>query len=479
MVMIAIRPSALCLAAAPLQNSGKIGAAIVVIGAVLAAIAALVAFVPVFRGWARSALVTIWQARVSVTIGVILAAVAYQLWRDRWAGPSTDRAHPSAARRVSGSWPMDRGNLARTGSAPHATGPVQPVIRWRHGRPGESFYASAAVTDDYLFIVGNRDERARVYCLDRRTGEWIWSGGPVDYAPTFSSPVVFGGRLFCGEGLHETRRGRLVTLGLNPSSPGALLGEIVTQGHVECTPQATDEGVFFNAGDDGIYAARFDSATTDVPTVAFHLPGSKYPDAETALAVYRGRLYVGLGVGGAALCLLDATSGKELRRVAMPYPVFTPPSFADDSVLIGMGEGDYATPDRQPVGAVYALDHDSLETRWKRELPGAVLGAIALDGGEAFFGCADGRVYGIRLQDRAERTWDSGAPIAAALAVTKETVFGINARGRLFAIDRATFAPRWSLQLGGRGRYVSAPVVADDLLYVGTENDGFFCIGSR
>ena len=57
----------------------------------------------------------------------------------------------------------------------------------------QAFYSSAALTAD-LVILGSRD--AKVYALDRTTGEQVWSfvtEGMVD-----PSPVVAGGRVYVG-----------------------------------------------------------------------------------------------------------------------------------------------------------------------------------------------------------------------------------------------------------------------------------------
>ena len=68
-------------------------------------------------------------------------------------------------------------------------------ITWRYEpkRHAQPFYASAAVTDT-LVVTGCRDKR--VYALNRKTGEEVWSvatGGRVD-----SSPVIVGKRVYVG-----------------------------------------------------------------------------------------------------------------------------------------------------------------------------------------------------------------------------------------------------------------------------------------
>ena len=68
-------------------------------------------------------------------------------------------------------------------------------ILWRYEDPGRSYpyYASAAVTDEYV-IVGGHDKQ--VHCLDRKTGKPVWlfpTRGQVE-----SSPVVVDQRVYFG-----------------------------------------------------------------------------------------------------------------------------------------------------------------------------------------------------------------------------------------------------------------------------------------
>jgi outer membrane protein assembly factor BamB len=73
----------------------------------------------------------------------------------------------------------------------------------------QAFYSSAALTDN-LVVVGSRDKR--IYALDRKTGAEKWSfltGGRVD-----GSPVVVGGRVYCG-----SLDGKLYVLELATGNP--------------------------------------------------------------------------------------------------------------------------------------------------------------------------------------------------------------------------------------------------------------------
>ena len=90
-----------------------------------------------------------------------------------------------------------------------------------------------------------------------------------------------------------------------------------------------DGKVYVGAGDDGYYCLSLEPEAPGKPRLIWHLPGEDYPDAETSLAVHNGKVYAGLGFGGKALCVLDAGSGKELKRVPLKYPAFSPPTISE------------------------------------------------------------------------------------------------------------------------------------------------------
>ena len=69
------------------------------------------------------------------------------------------------------------------------------------------------------------------------------------------------------------------------------------------------------------------------------------------------------------------------------------------------------------------------------------------------------------------------AAIKTSPAVTDKWVYIVTDRGLLIGLDRKTLTPRWEYRLGPQQFFISSPVVARGHVYVGTEQDGFFCIG--
>jgi len=237
--------------------------------------------------------------------------------------------------------------------------------------------------------------------------------------------------------------------------------------------------VFVGAGDDGIYCVDASKVSNGQPKVVWHAPGNEFADAESGLIVHRGRVYVGLGIGGNALAVLDAVTGKEIKRLRFPYPLFAPPAIHRGKLFVGMGVGDMVTPVRVSAGEVVCLDLETLKIDWRCPLPGSVLGAIVAADSGLVFGCWDGWVYRVSYEGKIVDRWDSMAPIVSSVAVTDAWIFGINTKGLLFAIDNKDWRKGADLQLHSTGICWSAPVIDQGQLFVGTEHNGLLCLGQR
>ena len=423
---------------------------------------------------ARSVLRFAWRQKLQllIVVGLILGAVQTFGWVSARLARSV-----ATAQQPGPDWPVHRGSLVRRGWVDGDKGPSRGGVVWSGGRPAEAFYASSAVVGNRVFCVGSRNDAGRIYCWDADTGDLAWTGAPSGYRATFSSPVVAGDYLVCGEGLHHTRLARVVCLDAGPGSEGEVLWTFQTNSHVECTPFIYQDRVYVGAGDDGIYCLRLDPDTPDESRAIWHAPGDRFPDAETSLAVHDGRVYVGLGVGGNALCVLDAESGNELTRLDMPCPVFGPPTIDQGRLYVGMGDADYVNPSDDSAGSVCCINLDMFKVEWSFDTPAAVLGAVAVDVEQLFFGCCDGCLYVLDREGELVRSWDSHSPLLASPAVTDRFAYVVNRAGTLYALDRRWLEPVWEARLGQPGLYLSSPVVARGRVYVGTERDGLLCVG--
>lgn len=450
---------------------------LLMIGMLLAAsLAGLVSLILTPTAWKQAARIA-WRQKWSLVLLGILGTtlfVSVNAVRSAWsASRPTSRADFSST----ADWPA-RGGSARTGRLANSQGPTSGGIRWAAGQDYQ-FLASCAISGNTVYNVGTQGTRGRFFAWDLDNGEIRWTCAPPGYRSTYSSPVIAGDLLVCGEGIHDTLDARIVCLDLRTGREGDLLWEWRTNGHVECTPVVEDGRVYVNAGDDGTYCLLLDRDIPQGQRLAWHVPGSRHTDAETSLAVHAGKVYVGLGEGGQALCVLDAVTGQELARVPTRYPVFGEPSIAGDRMYVGTGNGTLVTSAAEPGGEVLCLDLKTLTVSWIHPTPDAVMGAVVPTKDGVVCACADGTILLLDEEGRARARWSAHTRLVTSPAVTDDGMYVVSCDGVLTGLSSRWLEPFWTMQIGRQGLYVSSPVVADGSVFVGTPENGFVRVGEN
>ncbi|GAH76281.1 unnamed protein product, partial [marine sediment metagenome] len=245
----------------------------------------------------------------------------------------------------------------RRGALPGSKDPVRGKVNWVFTADDvKTFYASPAVVGNRVYITSARYEYFKdagaISSIDADSGRCVWTFKADRYRATFSSPAVRGKYLVVGEGLHFTNDARVFCIDIERSEEerrGVKLWDYRTKSHVESSPCIADGRAYIGAGDDGFYCFALDPAPDllgqAVPggtaQVLWHLDGKEYPDCETSPVVADGRVYFGLGMGGQAICCVDAKGGEPVWRLETPCPVFSSPSVADGKLYFGMGFGDF------------------------------------------------------------------------------------------------------------------------------------------
>jgi outer membrane protein assembly factor BamB len=439
-----------------------------------------------------------WHQKVFTLVlaGVVVGTV--MLSRSGAGGPE------ATAEKRGTAWPLFRGGPDRRGAVPGADEPVTSEALWTFNADARIIYASPAVVGNRVYVTtadkGVFSDRGAVLCLDAETGAEVWRHAPEDFRATFSSPAVTDGYVVCGEGLHYTTDARITCL----DTSGKLRWELRTQSHVESSPCIHEGRVYVGGGDDGMYCINLVPREDGTPNVVWHLAGERYPDCESSPVVHDGVVYFGLGMGGRALCAVDAKTGKELWRLDAPYPVFGPPTVADGRLIIGMGNGNFIETAEQmrarvvtemrrdgrpeaeiveaekkmgPAGEVWSIDLASRRVVWRYRLPRTVLGAVAAADGVLYFGSRDGRLTCLSSEGKMLGRWDAREPLLSSPAVGEGHVYFATASGRLHCLRRKGLEPVWERALGAGANYLSSPVVALGHVYVGTDGDGLRCIG--
>ena len=318
-----------------------------------------------------------------------------------------------------------------------------------------------------------------VYCVEAATGREVWKftdGGQLK--PVFARPVVHGGSLFSGEGLHSDNARRLFTLDA-ATGQAAWPKPFETTSHTEGAAVVAQGAVIFPAGDDGVYAV-------DAKTGAerWHLHGGPetklHIDTDPALS--GDRLFVGSGYRTRCLLAIHAVTGKELWRTPVPYRSFGAPLVCGKLVVFGLGTGNLSDdltnepdeglpPEETPGGAVIALDAVTGKVAWQFDTPKSVHTALSADRRTAYAASRDGTLYALdratgalRWQRRCGASFTAG-PVVAAYAggALPLAVYAVTTAGVAVALDPADGAILWTrdlaIDLGREVQVFSTPTL--------------------
>jgi outer membrane protein assembly factor BamB len=330
--------------------------------------------------------------------------------------------------------------------------------------------SSPLVTKDRVYVAaahgaGLTQVFGILYCLDRQTGDLIWSfdnDGDMKQV-SISSPCLADGRLYIGEGFHQDSDCKLYCL---DAATGKKLWEKETKSHVESSPRVAGGRVFFGAGEDGVFCL---DATTGEERWHF-----ENVHVDTKPALVGGRVYAGSGYGDSyeAFCL-DAETGKPVWRTRVALPVWGSPAVVDNEVYIGIGNGDFLKSADRAAGALLCLGADTGAIRWQYDVSDAVLMQPAVDekNGLVYFAARDRHGYCLDRQGQLKWKQNLGSPVVTAPALHGSTLCVAASGGKVYGLAADTGEILWSFDVAGHAQKTpqlfSSPVVVDGRLYFG------------
>jgi len=179
-----------------------------------------------------------------------------------------------------------------------------------------------------------------------------------------------------------------------------------------------------------------------------------------------GFLYALAADSGAEIWRFDLGSSSMTRVLPATDPPYSydylhsSPTCHEGTVYVGSANG-----------ALYAIDHETGQERWRFETDGKVRSTPAVDGRNVYFGSWDGHVYAVNAAD-GDLVWrfDTGGIVQGSPAVGAGTVFVGSRSAAVFALDALTGEQEWKHAHEDGSWVESSPVFNDGAVYVGSSD---------
>ena len=411
-------------------------------------------------------------------------------------------------------WATYRGNPQRTGNTDNLPGPAAPGVLWSV-KSQDHFVASPVPIGDKLFVSGlggfNRPTLSLFPLASKGSKvEPFWSkSAPYLKLASVSSPAFDAAKnaIVVGDGMHQDSGGLLHCLDATTSRPLwqlPLPGDLI---HLEGGPTILGSKVYIGGGAAGVLCVELDKLTLDGKEIAlaeiaklqeakwkdllvkFEEQKKKDPDfavppnddmllkpspkkvwqvgqtkwhVDAPVNATGDKLLVPTSfldkekVGERALYCLNAATGETIWKADLALNPWGGASVAGDTVIVpGSSIGYYFNEVKGAKGDLTALDLATGKVKWKKEVPGGVVGCVAIAEGLAICTASDGKVRAYRLAD-GDRAWiyDAKYNIFAPPAVAGGVVYAADLQGTVHAIDLKTGAPKWTFALS---KEVGAP----------------------
>jgi outer membrane protein assembly factor BamB len=416
-----------------------------------------------------------------------------------------------------GPWATHRGNPQRTGCTDGKPGPDKPAVLWvlkpDDVQKRDDYIAAPVPIGDNVYVAGrgglNRPVIG-VYRTGAKGPEPVWSlSAPYLKRVSVSSPAVGGNLLVFGDGMHQDAGGMLHCVTADHGRPVWQLPVPGVLVHLEGAPTIADGRVYIGGGAAGVICVELNTATLDgkeldVPTILrmqdekwkelkakYEIDKKKDPDfaiepsedmllkpapkkvwqkgetrwhVDAPVCVAGGKVLVPTSyldkekVGERALFCLDAKTGDTVWKADLKFNPWGGAAVLGDTVVLTCSSvGMYYNEIKGAKGEVLGIDLATGQVKWRKDVPGGVVGCAALADGLAVCTATDGKVRAYKIAD-GERAWlyDAKAPLYAPPAVAGGVVYAADLQATVHALDLKTGTAKWVLPLA-KDPVVQAP----------------------
>lgn len=349
---------------------------------------------------------------------------------------------------------------------------VWPRLVWTFEAPRPGFVVGAPVVSPeaiYLAVghVHGFRQTGALYALDPATGKtkWVYDCDGEMLA-TVSTPLFSAGKIFVGEGLHNSFSCRLHCL---DARTGQAKWTAPTSDHIEGGAAAAAGLIVFPAGNDGLYALNAESGKQ-----AWNFRADLHIDSTPFVS--GGRIFAGSGASGrysaTQVVCLDAKTGEPVWRTPVKLSAWGSPVVADGCVFVGLGNGKLTEKAETPAGGLACLDAATGEERWTFPTTDAVFGRPAIAAHRIVCGSRDGNLYGLTFEGKEAFRLPMGGPLMAPPQGDGDNICAVSVQGRIVYVNAANGNELWRYELARHGleaKCYSAPTLSAGRLFVAGE----------
>ncbi|QIO24354.1 PQQ-binding-like beta-propeller repeat protein [Haloarcula sp. JP-L23] len=355
----------------------------------------------------------------------------------------------SAVGNAAGNWQTFQFDQQNTGNASDAPDYASVTSGWRAGNQGTDVASGPTVSGDTVYV----GDGSAVKAYAEGDGSLSWETS-VD-GPVFGSPAYDGGSVYVatdGGSVYALDAATgAVTWQRSTDSNGADFGSFagsVTVGDGGSLYVASEDGHVYKLSNDGTQV----SAAYDMGSPA----GAMTP------AVYGDRVYVGDRSGTLHMLSagdLSAQSTNDVTSGALNSPAVT-----EDGQRIVVTASD---------GTVAAYDTDGNQQWADTSSYGSSFASPAIHKGVAVVGTTDGTVAAHDIDSSGSQQWtatvDTKNTFGASVTTANGTVFVGTDTGDVSLLDASDGSTK-ARATAASSAMATAPTVADDALYVGTDD---------
>ncbi|MBR8535341.1 PQQ-binding-like beta-propeller repeat protein [Carboxylicivirga sediminis] len=314
----------------------------------------------------------------------------------------------------------------------------------------------------YNGLVIINDASGSIQAFDRMSGSEVWSFAmdgekAVDMWDYYlSSPVIHKGIVYIGSGDQH-----IYTLN---AENGELVWKYRTGGVVHASAVIHDEKVLIGSFDGCFYA--IDGHSGEV-VWTFKTVGDRYfPNGaiQKAACIYRDKVI--FGSRDYNVYALDVISGRgHWNYKERGSWVIATPLLVGDNLYFGTSD----------THRFYCFNADNGAVQWQKDLNMRVYATAAANNGIVYFGCFNGKLYGVSAQSGEIvfefQTAASHQHYAQLFKSETEFADGVELYG--------ANSKEVEQQILGLGAFLSSPFIEKDILYIGDANGNFYAISVK